>query len=129
MADEKEKPKKLSPTRCDQGEEIIVNLLTVTPEDLVTLRLILCLAPYRVAIHLDNDLLVDEQEAEDEVVVQLDTLSPGLHRLDWSYMTNAEPWKVQSEVLVNGIVRFRQRKGKPGSKIPFQHSFLLLRVR
>ena len=118
-------------SRCDQGKEQLANSITITSDDLITLRLTLCSASYRVAVHLEDRLLFDNKDDElvrDELKLELDPLSPGLYGLSWSYMTNADPWKVRSEVLVNGAVRFRQRKGS-ASDIPFQHSYLLLRVR
>jgi hypothetical protein len=120
--------KKAQPTRCDQGEEIIANVLSLAPDDRVTLRLILCKAAFKVAVHLDADLIVDEDAAMDELVVHLDPLNPGLHSISWSFLTNAASWTVLSEISVNGVVRYRQRKSDT-SRFSFQHLFILLRVR
>ena len=120
--------KKAQPTRCDQGEEIIVNALSMAPDDKVTLRLILCKAAFKVAVHLDAGLIVHEDAATDEVVVHLDPLNPGLHSISWSFLTNVASWGVVSEISVNDVVRYRQRKGDD-SHFSFQHLFILLRVR
>ena len=120
--------KKTPPTRCDEGTEIINSGVTVAPSDRVTLRLILCLAAFRVAVHLEDRLICDESAAQDEITLHLEPLNPGLQRLDWSFLTNADPWKVQSELIVNDVVRYRQRKASDGN-LPFQHLTLFLNVR
>jgi hypothetical protein len=120
--------KKAQPTRCDQGEEIIANVLSLAPDDKVTLRLILCKAAFKVAVHLDADLIVIENAATDELLVNLDPLNPGLHSVSWSFLTNVASWTVLSEISVNDVVRYRQRKGD-ASRFSFQHLFILLRVR
>jgi hypothetical protein len=120
--------KKAQPTRCDQGEEIIANILSLAPDDKVMLRLILCKAAFKVAVHVDTDLIVNEDAATDELVINLDPLNPGLHSVSWSFLTNAASWTVLSEISVNDVVRYRQRKGDT-SRFSFQHLFILLRVR
>lgn len=114
-------------TRCDQGKEILTNLITLRTGDSVSLRLLLCKAAFRVIVHLDGNRFAEKDPAEDEMVVNLGPLTPGLHGLSWSYLTNAAAWKVRSEVLVDEIVRFRQRKGDD-SDISFNHSFLIMEV-
>jgi hypothetical protein len=125
--------KKNQPTRCDQGEEIVANILSLAPDDKVTLRLILCKAAFKVAVHLDTDLIVIEDAATDEIVVRLGPLNPGLHSVSWSFLTNVASWTVLSEISVradsgNDVVRYRQRKSD-ASRFSFQHLFILLEVR
>lgn len=118
----------VAPTRCDKTPEIVVAAITLDAGDDVDLRLTLCNAAFRVAAHLNNELLVDQSPVNDEIDIALPELAPGLYGLSWSYLTNAASWKALSEISVNGVVRFRQQKGSV-STFPFQHSFVLLRVR
>lgn len=118
-------------SRCEEGpQEIVKAFIPVRTDDSVLLLLTLCKGPFRIVVFLGEELLADQSSEElpdDEFRLELPSLQPGFHGMTWSYLTSAEGWMVKSEVSVNGVVRFRQRKGSKSDK-QHSHTALLLRV-
>jgi hypothetical protein len=57
----------------------------------------------------------------------LPRLTPGLYTVLWSYTIAAEQWQTRTEVLVEGVNRYRQRKSTT-SKHPVTRGFLNIEV-
>lgn len=116
------------PTRCDQGgPEMKVGIISLHQGEPVDLNLVLCKAAFDVRVFLDAQLLVREV-VNDGLEVTLPPLAAGVHTLNWTYLAAGTPWQVRSEVLVNGIVRFRIRKGDPGSDMASNNLAVFLEV-
>lgn len=116
------------PTRCDQGgPEMNVGIISLHQGDPVDLNLVLCKAAFDVRVFLDAQLLV-RQVANDGLQVTLPPLAAGFHTLTWTYLAAGTPWQVRSDVLVNGVVRFRIRKGDPASDMASNNIAIFLEV-
>jgi hypothetical protein len=124
-----EKTASASDSRCSKGgQEILPVFLPVRSTDNVELVLTLCKSPFRVVVFLDDELKVDNDPAPDEVKVIVSPMGIGQHALHWAYL--APPgveWETRSDVQVNDVTRFRQRKSSESGN-PQNHSFLFLEV-
>jgi hypothetical protein len=99
-------------TRCDEGgQENQIGILSFHQGDTVDLHLVLCNAAFDIRVFLDDQLLIPPQSVNDELNVTLPPLAAGTHSLTWTYIAAGDSWKVRSEILVDGIVRFLMRKG------------------
>ncbi len=61
------------------------------------------------------------------VKATLPSLAAGQHALVWTFMFVSSPWQTRTEVAVNGVNRFRQRKADT-SKKAVNRGFLIVEV-
>jgi len=120
-------PSDSPPTRCDEGAES-KKPVRVRQDEQLDLALTLCQAPFRVVAHFDESRIFDRTPVLDGVTITVppQLLTPGLHSLHWAAFA-PPPWKWKAEVLVDGELRFRNRKGND-STFPHPDGFAVVEV-
>lgn len=117
-----------NPTRCSQGPDINVAVVSLHQGEPVDLHLTLCMAAFGVRVFLDNVIIAQTDDGEDDFAVTLPPLAAGYHSLTWTYIAAGTPWQCLSELTVSGTPRFRMLKGDPASSMASNNLALLLKV-
>ena len=124
-------------TPCEElrDHEIIIHEIVVTPSDQVQWRLFLCNTPARALLTISDAMghkgtLVNQTVPPPNPLLRA-VMPPapplGRYVLIWSIFPTGPDWQTVAEVLVNGVVVFRQFKGAK-SAVAIPRGFLFMEV-
>ncbi len=109
------------------GDEIRALIIPARTDSIVELRVTVCRTAAWLYGELDGTAIVDQEVRAGVLAIGLGRLTPGRHHLLWQLIETAKEWQAKSEVIVDGVARFRHRKSNT-SELPLPKWLLGIEV-